>query len=110
MERDFDAPSGRSNDDLLLAVTWPPGASVPPAAHDRDDSRGQPPRRRRRARVGAIGAGLVAVAIGAGALGGGMVAHGTSSSTSDNVTTAQPAALSLDSKSLDVAAVLARVE
>jgi S1-C subfamily serine protease len=114
MERHSDVPSGAGGDDLLLALTWPPGASAARPARDRDDERGadsaQPPRHRRRARRGAIGAGLVALAIGAGALGGGLVARGTSAATTGNVTTAQPAALSFDGTALDVAAVLARVE
>jgi putative serine protease PepD len=108
MERHFDGPSGASDDDLLLALTWPPGA--PAARPDRTDESEKPPQRRGRVRAGAIGAGLVAVAIGAGALGGGLVAHDTSTSTTSNAATAQPAALAVAGKSIDVAAVLARVE
>jgi S1-C subfamily serine protease len=110
MERHSEASTGDGGDDLLLAITWPPGGPAAQPSHDPGDAGTQPPRRRRRARVGAIGAGLVALAIGAGALGGGLVARDTSAVTTGSVTTAQPAAVSLDRTSLDVAAVLARVE
>jgi S1-C subfamily serine protease len=96
-----------ANDDLLLALTWPPGASTsrPPDALPPVDDR---PRRSRRG-LAATGAAIVALSLGAGALGGWLTSDGSSSNNSTAVK-AQAASLALSGETLNVAGVLARVE
>ena len=95
------------NDDLLLSLTWPPGAStsaprdVRPPADDR-------PRRSRRGLV-AAGAAVVALSLGAGALGGWLTSD-SSSATASPAVKAQAASLALSGETMNVAGVLARVE
>jgi putative serine protease PepD len=104
----------RSSDDLLLALTWPPGAGSPPppdaGARPHDDP---PAPRRGRARgrgtVVAICAGVAALSFGAGTLGGVLVG-GDHSTTVVRSTSAQAASLDLSGQTLDVAGVLSRVE
>jgi putative serine protease PepD len=98
------------SDDPLLALTWPPGAAAahaqPASAPDAPVSRARPKSRRR---VVAAGAGVIALAFGAGALGGWVVGDDHNSTPASRVT-AQPASVALDGDTMNVAGVLARVE
>jgi putative serine protease PepD len=100
-----------SSDDLLLALTWPPGSAPSrpdPAAHPHDP----PPSRRNgrgRGKVVAVCAAVAALSFGAGALGG-IVVGDDHSPTVVRPASAQPASLALGGQSLDVSNVLARVE
>jgi putative serine protease PepD len=112
MERTPDphVPPG-TPDDLLLALTWPPGSASPPPPDAGERLPTPPaPRRRGRGKVVAVCAGVAALAFGAGTLGGLVVGGGDHSTTVIRSTSAQPASLALSGQSLDVAGVLARVE
>ncbi len=112
----YDPPYERSyggstyeppNDDLLLSLTWPPGASTS-SPHDARPPADDRPRRSRRG-LAAAGATVVALSLGAGALGGWLTSDPSSGSSSTRVK-AEAASLALSGETLNVAGVLARVE
>jgi S1-C subfamily serine protease len=115
-EPKYDPPYERSyagsryeppNDDLLLSLTWPPGASTS-SPRDVRPPADNPPRRSRRG-LAAAGATVVALSLGAGALGGWLTSDTTSAISSPAVK-AQAASLALSGETMNVAGVLARVE
>ena len=103
----MEPPLEPPNDDLLLSLTWPPGASTSPPRDVRPPTDDHP--RRSRRGVVAAGAAVVALSLGAGALGGWLTTD-TSSATNATPVKAQAASMALSGETMNVAGVLARVE